>query len=287
MNLKDYFKKAQREGWAIGHFNTSNLEVIRAIVEAAWNLKSPIIIATSEGESRFLGLKQAVSLVKSFKQETKLPLYLNLDHGKTFDYIKEAVDSEYDAIHFDGSELSLKDNIELTKKAVEYAHKKNVLVEGEVGFIQGNSVILKETPEIREEDLTSPEDAFEFVKKTGVDSLAVNVGTFHGMEAGKENPHINLQKLKEIKDKIGDKVFLVLHGGSGTPGDDIKEAIKLGIVKINVNTELRAVFTATLKKNLEESPEEITPYKYLPGTIKEVKKIVEEKIRLFGSVNKI
>jgi len=287
MTIRDYFKKAQKEKWAIGQFNISNLETLRAIIKAAQNLKSPVIIGTSEGESKFIGSKEAVALVGSFRKEYKLPVFLNLDHGKDFDYIKEVIDSGYDAVHFDGSKLSLKENIEMTKKVVEYGHKKKVFVEGEVGFITGASEILKEIPEIREEDLTSPEEALEFIKETKIDSLAINVGTFHGMGVSGKDPNINLKRLKDIKDKVGEKVFLVLHGGSGTQEKDIKEAIELGIVKININTELRAAFTNALGESMKDKPEEITPYKYLPEAIEAVQKIVEDKIKLFGSINKI
>lgn len=285
-NLNNYLKRAQKEKWAIGQFNISNLEILRAIVRAAQGLNSPIIIGTSEGESKFIGLKQAVVLVESFREETRLPVFLNLDHGKSFDYIKEAIRAGYDAVHFDGSRLSLKENIEITKTIAELAHKKGILVEGEVGVIVGASEVLETSPEIKEEDLTNPKDALKFIKETKVDSLAVNIGTFHGIEASGRNPHINLQRLREIKEKIGEKSFLVLHGGSGTLREDIKAAIKLGIVKININTELRLAFTDTLKKVLEETPKETTPYKYLPGAILAVQRVVEEKIKLFSSNNK-
>lgn len=287
MTIRDYFKKAQKEKWAIGQFNISNLEALRAIVKASQSLRSPVIIGTSEGESKFIGLREAVALVSSFRKEYGLPIFLNLDHGKDLDYIKEVIDLGYDAVHFDGSKLELEENIRITKKVAEYGRKKKIFIEGEVGFIKGTSEILKEIPEIRDEDLTSPEEALKFIKETKVDSLAVNVGTFHGMGVSGKDPKINLKRLKEIKDKLGEKVFLVLHGGSGTHEEDIKEAIELGIVKININTELRSAFTNALGKSMRENPEEIIPYKYLPEAIAAVQKAVEDKIRLFGSANKI
>jgi len=287
MTIKDYFKKAQKEKWAIGQFNISNLETLRAIVKAAQNLKSPVIIGTSEGESKFMGPGEVVALVASFRKEYGLPIFLNLDHGKNFDYIKEVIDLGYDAVHFDGSELSLEENIKTAKKVVEYGHKKKVFVEGEVGIIDGASEILKNIPEIKEENFTKPEEALKFVKETKVDSLAINVGTLHGMGVLKKDPNINLNRLKEIKEKVGGKAFLVLHGGSGTQEEDIRKAIELGIVKININTELRAAFTDTLEKSMKEKPEEITPYKYFPEVIDAVQKIVEDKIKLFGSDNKL
>jgi len=281
------FKEARKKRFAIGQFNISNLETFQAIIKAGQNLKSPLIIGTSEGESKFLGLKKVVALVKAEREETGLPLILNLDHGKSFDYIRKAADAGYDAVHFDGSELPLKENIKIAKKVVQYCHKRKIIVEGEINFIKGSSKILKKIPEIREKDLTDPKEAQKFVRETEVDSLAVNIGTFHGLDASGRNPHINLGRLGEIRKKIGDKAFLVLHGGSGTPEEDIKNAIKLGITKININTELRVAYTEALKKTLKDNLRETTPYKYLPSVVEAIQKVVEKKIKLFGSANKI
>ena len=287
MNLKACFQKARKEGWGIGQFNFSNLEILKGIIQAADKMRSPVILGTSEGESKFFGLEEAAAMADIYKKRTKLPLFLNLDHGKSLDYIRKAAEAGYDAVHIDGSFLSLKENIKLTKQAIQICRKKGIFVEGEVGFIKGASRILKEAPEITDADLTLPEDALKFAEETGVDSLAVNIGTFHGIDASGQNPHINLLRLKEIKEKLGDKVFLVLHGGSGTPEEDIKMAIKLGIVKINVNTELRLAYKNALKRAFGERPEETTPYEYMPEAIIAVQKVVEEKIKLFGSQNKI
>ncbi len=284
--LKYYLKKAQKEKWAIGHFNFSNLETLRAIIQAAEKLKSPLILGTSEGESKFIGLKQAVALVDSYKKEKGLPVFLNLDHGRSFHYIKKAIDAGYKAVHFDGSKLSLEENIRQTKKVIKYAKKLGVLVEGEVGAIGTDaSRIYKKKFEIREKNLTDPADAEKFIKETKTDSLAISIGTFHGIEVRGLNPRLRLERLKEIKKMTGD-TFLVLHGGSGTPKKDMEKAIKLGIDKININTELRITYTNALKKNLKKNPKETTPYKYMPEVIEAVQKVVEEKIKLFGSANK-
>ena len=281
MNLRAYFQKAQKEGWGIGQFNFSNLEILKGIIQAVNKMRSPVILGTSEGESEFFGLEEAVAIVDIYKRKTKLPIFLNLDHGKSLDYIRKAIEAGYDAVHIDGSSLSLKENIELTKQAIKICRKKGIFVEGEVGFIEGASRILKKAPEITEADLTLPDDALKFVRETGVDSLAVNIGTFHGIDASGQNPHINLLRLKEIQEKLGDKVFLVLHGGSGTPEEDVVRAIKLGIVKININTELRLAYKNALKRAFGERPEETTPYEYMPEAIIAVQKVVEEKIKLF------
>lgn len=284
MNLKDYFLKAQKGKWAIGQFNISNLEALRAVYQAAQKLKSPVIIGTSEGESKFIGISQAAALIKIWR-ENGFPIFLNLDHSKSLEYTKEAINKGYDAVHFDGSKLPLKENIKIAKKIVRYANKKNVLVEGEVGSISGSSKILEKAPEISKINLTDPKEAEQFVKKTSVDSLAINIGSFHGISVtGK--PYIDFQRLKEIRKETNNK-FLVMHGGSGVMKKDIKKAIKLGIVKININTELRIAYTNALRKSLQENPKETTPYKYMPKSIKAVQKVVEEKLKLLGSVNKI
>ena len=270
INLKHYLKKAQTQGFAVGQFNYANLNTLKAIVQAAQKTKSPVIVGTSEGESKSLGLKQAVALVKSYGN---LPIFLNLDHGKSFRYIKKAIDAGYDAVHFDGSEMDIKDNIKEAKEVVKYAKSHNVLVEGEVGIIGGK--------------LTELADAVKFIQETQVDTLAVSVGTIHGIKnPGRLNPPLNLKRLKEIKEKIG-AVLLVLHGGSGTQESDIKKAIKRGIVKININTELRQAYTAALKKVLKDKPKESASYKYMPPVVEAVQKKVEEKIKLFGSANKL
>lgn len=285
--MLEIFKEAQKNKYAVGAFNLSNLEQLKAIVRAGQNLKSPLIVSTSEGESNFVGRKQIKALVDSYKKETGLPIFLHLDHGKDLKVIEEAIEAGYDSIHFDGSKLSFEENVENTKKVVEMAKKKGIKnIEGEIGYLRGKSAINEEV-EIKEEDLTKPEEAEEFVKQTGVTSLAMAIGNIHGIFKKVKNPHLHLDRLQEIKDKVGDKVFLVLHGGSGTPEQDIKKAIEIGINKVNVNTELRLAFTDSLKKRLEENPEEIVPYKIMPSVVESVQKVVEEKIKLFGSNNQL
>jgi len=214
-----------------------------------------------------------------------LPIILNADHCKNFESAKEVIDAGYSSVHFDGSEFSFEENIKITKDVVSYAKKINpeIIVEGEVGYLRGGSEVHKEKIVIKEEDLTKPEEAKEFVEKTGVDSLALAIGTVHGIEAEAEK--INLKRLKEIKKAIPE-TFLVLHGGSGTDDKDIEEAIKLGIVKININTELRVAYANALKREIAENPEEVKPYKILAPTLEETKKVVANKIEIFGSRNK-
>jgi len=285
--MLDIFKKAQENKYAIGAFNVSNLEQLKAIVQAAQKLSSPVIVATSEGESKFIGKKQIKAIIDVYRQETGLSMILHLDHGKSFEVIKEAVEAGYDSVHFDGSELDFEENVEITKKIVDFAREKGAKnIEGELGYLRGKSAV-HEAVEIKEEDLTDPKQALEFVEKTGIDSLAIAVGNIHGVLKSAQNPHLFLDRLGEINTGLARKVFLVLHGGSGTPEEDIKKAIQLGIVKINVNTELRVAYTTSLKKALQDNPNQTTPYKIMPPVIEAVQGVVEEKIELFGSDNKI
>lgn len=285
--MLDIFKKAEENKYAIGAFNISNLEELKAIVLAAQNLKSPVIIATSQGESKFIGKRQAVALVEAYKKETDFPLFLHLDHGASLKEVKEAIEAGYDSVHFDGSALNFRENIEVTKKIVDLAREKGISnVEGELTHILGKSAI-QEKVEIKEKDLTDPDQALEFVEKTGVSSLAIAFGSIHGIFKSGQNPHLFLDRLKQIQDKVGDKAYLVLHGSSGTPEEDLKKAVEIGIDKINVNTELRIAYTNALKKTLEDNPDQITPYKIMSPVVKAVQKVVEEKIKLFGSERQI
>ncbi len=273
--------------YAIGQFNISTNEQLKAVIEAAKDLKSPIIIGTSESERKFIGINQAVALVKSWQEQVGLPIILNADHCKTFESAKEAIDAGYSAVHFDGSELEFEENVKITKQFVEYAKSKNpdILVEGELGYLRGGSEI-HEKIEIKSEDLTKLKQTKEFVEKTGIDSLAVAIGNIHGVEMDMKNPPLYLNRLEEIQ-KAVPEVFLVLHGGSGTSEEDIKRAIELGIVKININTELRIAYSKSIGKTIRKYPEEVKPYKILALAVEEVKKVVRKKVDLFGSKGKI
>jgi len=284
--MLDIFKKAQENKYGIGAFNISNLEQLKAIVQAAQKLQSPVIISASEGESKFIGKKQIKAITDVYRKETGLPMILHLDHGKSFEAVKEAVEAGYDSVHFDGSELSFEENIEITKKIVDFAREKGVKnIEGELGYLRGKSAV-HEAVEVKEEDLTDPKQALEFVEKTGIDSLAVAIGNIHGVFKSVQNPNLFLDRLGEINTGLDNKVFLVLHGGSGTPEEDIRKAIQLGIVKINVNTELRVAYTTSLKKSLQDNPNQTTPYRIMPAVVEAVQEVIEGKIELFGSDNK-
>jgi len=284
--LKYYLQKAVKEGWSLGQFNFSDFTQMKAIVEVAKEMNSPIILGTSEGESKFFGLKEAVALRDFYLHTFNVPIFLNLDHGKSFEYLKQAIDAGYDMVHFDGSKLSFDENVKITKEVVKYARKKGVLVEGEMGRVGNDaSRLYSEKFTIKQEDLTNPIQAGKYVKLTKVDLLAISIGNFHGIEISGIDPNLKLYILKLIKKKTG-KLPLVLHGGSGTPQDDINGAIELGIAKININTELRLAFSGNIRRALDFDKEEITPYKFLSGAKSSVQKVVKMKIALFGSENK-
>ena len=284
-NLKYYYQRAKKGGFALPQFNFSTAEQLQGIVQAAVRLKAPLLVGTSEGDSGFLGKRQAVALVESYRKETKLPIFLNFDHGKSFGSVKEAIEMGYDAVHFDGSSYSFLKNIAITRKVVALARKNRIsVVEGEFAEIPGkHSVFHKEkAPSFNKDSFTDPKEAREFVQKTGVDSLAVLIGTVHGVY--KKNPRLDVKRLQEIKKRA--TCFMVLHGGSGTPKRDLLHAVKSGVVKVNISTELRAAFTNTLRTTLQAKPGEVTPYKILPPSVQAVQEVAEYHIQFLGSANK-
>lgn len=269
----------------MGQFNFSSAEQLKGIVAAAQNVRSPLLVGTSEGDSTLIGIRQAAAIVEAYRKETGLPIFLNFDHGKSLEHIKEAIEAKYDAIHCDASELGLEENIAKTKQAVSMAREKKIsVVEGELGKIFGRSQVHKEkTIALSKDDFTNPEEARRFSKETGVDSLAVMFGNVHGVY--EQMPHLDFERLQEIKKCV--ECFLVLHGGSGILKDEIQQAIAQGIVKINISTELRLAFAQALRKELAVHEDEITPYAFFPPAIEAVRSIAEAKMRLFGSTDRV
>ncbi len=281
-NLREYIREAEANHVAIGHFNISNIEALWAIYNAAKSLNLPVIIGVSEGERDFVGVKQAVALVKSIREENDYPIFINADHTYSFDRVKEAIDAGFDSVIVDGAKLSFEENVALTKQCVEYARSVNpeIIIEGELGYIGQSSKILDGVPEgVTLDQLTTPEDAKKFVEETGIDALAPSIGNIHGMMKGGADPRLNIERIKEIKDAAG--VPLVLHGGSGNDAD-FSEAIKAGISVVHINTELRATFTQALKISLHENPDEVAPYKILKPVVAAMQKMVENKLKTFN-----
>ncbi len=282
----DYIKEAEEKGVAIGHFNISNIEGLWGIFNSARERDLPVIIGVSEGERDFIGVKQVAVLVKSIREEYDYPIFLNADHTYSFERVKEVVDAGYDSVIIDGANLPIEENIEMTKKSVEYARSVNpeILIEAEIGYIGSSSKMLDELPEgvaVTEELVTKPNEAKEFVQKTGIDLLAPAVGTVHGMMKEGLNPKLHIERIKEIRDACG--VPLVLHGGSGSSDSDVGEAIKAGISIVHVSTELRIAYKNALKKTLENNPNELSPYKYMDFPMQEIERVSREKLNLFNS----
>ncbi len=296
-SLKECIREAEAGRVALGHFNISDLAALKAIFEAAKELspqtaaifgdKLPILIGTSEGERSFIGPSQAAALVKSLREEYDYPIFLNADHTHSFDKVKEAVDAGYDAVLFDGGKLPLDENIKETKQSVEYAKSKNpdIVVEGELGYIGGSSEILTALPEgadIKPEDLTTAEEAAQFVKETNVDLLAPAVGNIHGILANFPKS-LDIKRIADIKKAIGEP-GIVLHGGSGTGDSDFTAAIIAGVAIIHINTEIRLAWRQGLEKTLKDFPRETTPYKILPGAVSGVKDVVLRRLKLFNNL---
>ena len=280
--LKEYIIEAQEGKKSIGHFNISNMEGFWAVVMGAKELNLPVIIGVSEGERDFIGVKEIVAIVKNYREYTGQPVFLNADHTYSFERVKEVVDAGYDAVIFDGTELSFEDNVSITRKCVEYAKSVNpeMLVEAEIGFIGKSSKLLDVVPD-GVGKLTSVDEAVSFVKETGVDMLAPAVGNVHGMVKGGE-PALNITRIKEISEAI--RLPLVLHGASGNSEDDIRGAIESGVAIVHINTELRIAFKKGLMLYLQENPDEISPYKYLRGARTAMQKVVEDKLKLFSNL---
>jgi fructose-bisphosphate aldolase, class II len=284
-------KRAEKKKIALGHFNISNLEMLKAVSHVAVKMKLPVVIGVSEGERGYVGVHHAKDLIDSYNREhagksRNYYLYLNADHTYSLSKVKEAAKEGYDSIVFDGSKLPFKENIRRTREAVLAAKAINrkIVVEGELGFIGQSSKILKSLPSgaaIKERDLPTPEQALEFVKATRVDMLAPAVGNIHGMFSKAKNPKLNIERIRDIKEAV--RIPLVLHGGSGVSNRDFRAAIKAGISLVHVSTELRVAWRKSLEKVLKKKKDEIAPYKIMPAVLEEMEKVVEKKLKLFNS----
>lgn len=284
--LREYIKEAEEKGVAIGHFNFSNLEGLHAIYNAAKKLGVPALVGLSEGEEGAVGCEEGAALVRALRERDNYPIFLNADHHHTFEAVKKCIDAGFDTVILDGTELSFDENVRITKECVEYAKKvnketgKDILVEGELGFIGSGSIIRDTIPE-GAGVLTKPEDAEKFVKMTGIDLFAPSVGSIHGLiRSGK--PHINAELVAEIRKVTG--ISLVLHGGSGLRDEDFTNAIAAGVSTVHINTEIRVAYVEGLKKSLLEKPDEVVPYKVTKPAQDAVQKVVEERLKLFNGV---
>ena len=279
--LKQIIKAAEKNKVAVGHFNFAEMSVLRAAVDVAEKLKVPIIMGTSESERAFMGPDQAVTLVKSLRA-MGLPIFINADHTKSLERVREAAAAGYDAILFE-------ENVKLTKEVVEYVKSINpdIIVEGELGYIGSSSKLLKEVPEgaaITKEQLTTAKEAKEFVKETKVDMLAPAVGNIHGMLVNAPEPNLDLARVRAIKKAVG--IPLVLHGASGNTDNDVKGAIRGGISIVHVSTEIRAAWRKALNNSLRVDEEEIAPYRILKAPREVAGEVIEKKLRVFNKLKK-
>jgi tagatose 1,6-diphosphate aldolase GatY/KbaY len=279
VTTKELLLNAQRENYAVGAFNVENMEMVMAVIAAAEALKSPVIMQTTPSTIKFAGVDYYHALVKVAAERASVPVALHLDHGSSFELAMQALRAGYTSIMIDGSHESFEENIAVSKKVAEVCRAVGIPVEAELGKVGG-----------KEDDLdggegdayTDPSEAKEFVEKTGISSLAVAIGTAHGLYKG--IPKLDLERLSEIR-KVVD-VPLVLHGGSGIPDSTVVEAIKRGISKVNYATELRIAYSDGVKKALKENPDIIDPKKYGQVGLETVKAFVKEKMQVCMSVGK-
>jgi fructose-bisphosphate aldolase class II len=290
MSLRECITQSEKDKRAIGHFNISNVEMLWGIFHAAQAHDLPVIIGVSEGERQFVGVEQCVALIKSIREKYNYPIYLNADHTYSVEKVKEAIDTGFDAVIYDGAKLSFDENVKNTKECVEYARKvtketgRDILVEAELGYIGQSSKVLDAIPEgvDLKAGLTTPEMARKFVEMAGVDLFAPAVGNIHGMMRVGKDPRLEIDLVKNIREACG--VPLVLHGGSGTVDEDFTAAIYAGISIVHISTELRVAFRKALMLSLQNNPDEVAPYKYEKEAVAAVEKVASERLKLFNSI---
>jgi fructose-bisphosphate aldolase, class II len=283
--LRDVLERAQQNGVAIGHFNVADLVLLKAVFESAQELNVPVLVGVSEGERRFIGLRQISALVRSLRDESDYPIFLNADHTHALPDAVEAAKAGFDLIVFDASALPFEENVRKTKEAVEAIKEINpaILVEGELGDIGTGSEIHEEAPD-RSKGLTGPAEAKAFVDSTRIDLLSPAVGTMHGMlksmVSGETRKRLDIERIAEIKKTA--RVLLTLHGGSGTDDEDLRKAIAAGINVVHINTELRVAWRNGLESALREHPAEVVPYKILAFAVESVKRVALSRLKLFS-----
>lgn len=280
VSVSELLAAAERGGYAVGAFNCNNMEILQAIIEAAEAERAPVVLQASQGAIRYAGIGYIVAMAKEAAAQAAVPVALHLDHGTDFEQVVQCIRHGFTSVMIDGSRYPLEENIAITKKVVEIARAVGVSVEGELGRIGGAEDEIRVSE--REAFLTDPEEARIFVQETGVDSLAPSIGTAHGRYRGK--PELDFQRLKKIRELTG--IPLVLHGSSGLPDEDIKQAIALGVRKVNIDTNIREAFVGAMRRELERNPEEIDPRKILGPARDAARQVIREKIRLFGSAGK-
>ena len=306
VTTKEMFEKSMKEGFAIGAFNVNNMEIIQGIVDAAAQEKSPVILQASSGAIKYARIPYLKKMIEAALEENDIPIVLHLDHGPDFETCKMCVDNGFTSVMIDGSKYDFEENVALTKKVVDYAHERGVVVEAEIGKLAG----IEDDVNVAAEDAiyTDPAQAEEFVRRTGCDSLAIAIGTSHGAYKFKGEAKLRFDILKEIKSRIPNTP-IVLHGAStvipelvetcnkyganipgakGVPDEILHQASMSGVSKINVDTDLRLAMTSEIRRVFAEEPEVFDPRKYLTPAREKIKEVVAHKIRdVFGSSNKM
>jgi fructose-bisphosphate aldolase, class II len=286
-SLIEVLNDAHQRQVAVGHFNFSDLTAFKAIVEAALELKLPVMVGVSEGERDFVGVAEAAALVKAAREEYGLPIYLNADHTHSLAKAEIAAKAGFDEIIFDGSALPFDKNVAETRRAVEAIKSINpaIVVEGEIGYIGTSSAILDAKPEGMSA-LSTPAEAKQFVDETKVEVLAPAVGNMHGMlksmVSGNIKKRLDLDRIAEIEKATN--ALMTLHGGSGTNDDDFRHAIKNGMTIVHVNTEIRIAWRRGIEAALKSKPDEVAPYKILTGGVAAIKEVVTARLRLFAFI---
>ncbi|SDE18975.1 class II fructose-1,6-bisphosphate aldolase [Sporomusa acidovorans] len=294
---KEMFKKAYEGQYAVGAFNVNNMEIIQGIVDAAKEEQAPLILQVSAGARKYAKHVYLIKLVEAALEDSGLPICLHLDHGEDFDICKSCIDGGFSSVMIDGSKLPFEENIALTKKVVDYAHERNVVVEAELGRLAGVEDAVKVNA--KDATYTDPDQAVEFVERTGVDSLAIAIGTSHGAYKFKGECKLDFDRLETIS-KLLPNFPLVLHGAStvlpefvekcnnfggqikgaqGVPEDMLLKAGKLGVCKINIDTDLRLAMTASIREHLAKNPSDFDPRQYLKPARAAIKSMVQHKIR--------
>ncbi len=298
VGTKEMFERANREGYAVGAFNVNDMEILQGIVDAAKEEKAPLILQVSAGARKYARPGYLIHLVKAAEEDSGLPIALHLDHGEDFEICKSCVDGGFTSVMIDASKYPFEENIKLTKQVVDYAHSKGVVVEAELGKLAG----IEDDVNVSAADakFTDPEQAAEFIKKTGVDSLAIAIGTSHGAYKFKGEAKLDFDRLQKIMDMVPAGYPLVLHGASsvpqelvakcnqyggkmpgaqGVPEDFLRKAAAMGVAKINIDSDLRLAMTATIREVFATHPEEFDPRKYLGPARDAIKAVVKNKIK--------
>ncbi len=302
----EMFKKAYEGGYAIGAFNVNNMEIVQGITEAAKEVNSPLILQVSAGARKYAKHVYLMKLIEAAIEDTDLPICVHLDHGDSFEICKSCIDGGFTSVMIDGSKYSFEENVELTKKVVDYAHARGVVVEGELGKLAG----IEDDVNVSDEDaqFTNPAEVEEFVTRTGVDSLAIAIGTSHGAFKFKGTPRLRFDILEEVSKRLPNYP-IVLHGASsvipkyvkmindnggnmpgaqGVPEEMLRKAASMAVCKINIDSDLRLAMTGTIRQYFNEHPEHFDPRQYLSPARANIKELVKHKIvSVLGSDNKI